>query len=513
MYFGNNEIGKLFLGSQEIMKAYLGNQLIFADGGGGGAKVNLTAHGSWVASDKNPDAATYDGYMSQGSKGFGYAYDIMTIEFEGLTEFTLYIRSYGEQYYDYVVVGKIDTTVPTSNTPYSSSEHQASTKGKQEPGTTIDNYIKVTFSGLTTGKHTVWVEYRKDGSENTGDDRGYVLIPKSQFSNEASVTPNLLDGTAFEEFYSYLEYNRRTSFYIDNCLQYNGNNSVKCVEGGNASNVLATISWPISVVSGKTYTFSVYVCQLSSSDNDQGVRIAHGLGIGTVELLDVPSSDLGSMVWKRYSLTFTVTDATQKNSVFFTLFRNGSVNIACPKLEEGSVTTPWCLSENDLFGRPNLLDGTAFKSLDVIKSCNNISNFTLDAATQLNGVNSVKLTCTSREYMSMVAPMTKGRTYTYSVYVLVKDVSTLAYRAMYVECSGVQGADGTADFRHVDYYKRDFKDGVWKRLVFTFVCGTENSAIYPALERGTVWLACPKLEEGSYPTKWRLSANDLAASD
>ena len=53
--------------------------------------------------------------MSDGSKGKANAYDLMVIGIPtGFTDFTIYIRSYAEDSFDYTLAGKIDSDIPTS---------------------------------------------------------------------------------------------------------------------------------------------------------------------------------------------------------------------------------------------------------------------------------------------------------------------------------------------------------------------------------------------------------------
>lgn len=47
-------------------------------------------------------------------------------------------------------------------------------------GTSISNYTKVTYSNIDGGQHFIEVMFRKDGSVDTNQDRGYVLIPRNQ---------------------------------------------------------------------------------------------------------------------------------------------------------------------------------------------------------------------------------------------------------------------------------------------------------------------------------------------
>ena len=68
----------------------------------------------------------------------------------------------------------------TSNPSYITSGVKAHTRGNQQSGQSIVAYTKVTYTGLSGGDHFICIVYRKDSSVNSGNDRGYVLIPKEQ---------------------------------------------------------------------------------------------------------------------------------------------------------------------------------------------------------------------------------------------------------------------------------------------------------------------------------------------
>lgn len=94
----------------------------------------------------------------------------MSFTIKGYREFTFYIRSNGENSCDYVIVGK-DYIPNTSN-------FDASTYGKATSGSSFSYYSPVRYTNLDPSReYTINVVYRKDGSVNNGDDRGYVLIP------------------------------------------------------------------------------------------------------------------------------------------------------------------------------------------------------------------------------------------------------------------------------------------------------------------------------------------------
>ena len=138
--------------------------------------------GQWELSTTipNPDETLYDGvYQSVKSKGVNNGCDTMYIDIVGYDTFDMYIRSYAESKYDYVMVSQPDKNI-TSSTSYSDTTLvKAHTRDKQSAITTIDGYTHVEFTGLEQSNHRITVVYRKDNSSNNNDDRGYVLIPKN----------------------------------------------------------------------------------------------------------------------------------------------------------------------------------------------------------------------------------------------------------------------------------------------------------------------------------------------
>ena len=135
--------------------------------------VNL--NDQWRLSEEipNPDPEQFDGvYESFSNWNVDGGTADMRIEIENYSDFTIYIRSDAESNYDYVDVYELDKEY-TGNV-------YATTQNKQNSGTDIGSYQKVTFTNIPTGRHTIYVRYKKDGSGIYGTDRGYVLIPKHQ---------------------------------------------------------------------------------------------------------------------------------------------------------------------------------------------------------------------------------------------------------------------------------------------------------------------------------------------
>jgi hypothetical protein len=133
--------------------------------------VNLNSQ--WRLSEEipNPDTYAFDGvYESFSNWNIGGGTADMNIEIENYSDFTFYIRSNAETQWDYVDVYELDDE-------YTGGIY-ATTRGEQNSNTDIGAYQKVTFTNIPSGKHTIYIRYRKDGGINSGTDRGYVLIPK-----------------------------------------------------------------------------------------------------------------------------------------------------------------------------------------------------------------------------------------------------------------------------------------------------------------------------------------------
>jgi hypothetical protein len=143
--------------------------------------IDLNNNWEQSTSISNPDSSLYDGvYQSYSNKGVNKSAAKMYIDIENCTNFKLYIRSYAESNHDYVMVSQLDQDI-NSGTSYSNTTLvKAHTRGKQTSDTTISNYTLVEFTGIDEGKHRITIIYRKDSMGASGDDRGYVLIPKKQ---------------------------------------------------------------------------------------------------------------------------------------------------------------------------------------------------------------------------------------------------------------------------------------------------------------------------------------------
>ena len=150
-----------------------------------GGSYTVTLMGQWEQTTNipNPDSTLYDGvYRSASNYNVNSGVATMYITIKDYNSFKMYIRSYAESSFDYVMVSQLDQTI-TGNSPYNNTAIvKAHTRGNQQSGTALSNYTLVEFTGISSGEHTITIVYRKDGSVNSGDDRGYVLINKIQES-------------------------------------------------------------------------------------------------------------------------------------------------------------------------------------------------------------------------------------------------------------------------------------------------------------------------------------------
>ena len=146
--------------------------------------VNLNGQWEKTTVISNPDSTLYDGvYRSSSNYNVNNGVSTMYIDISGLSEFTLYIRSYAESNYDYVMVSELDKTITSGSSTTDTTLVKAHTKGNQISGTTISNYTEVKYTNIDGGSHRITILYRKDSGVNSGDDRGYVLISKSNGSS------------------------------------------------------------------------------------------------------------------------------------------------------------------------------------------------------------------------------------------------------------------------------------------------------------------------------------------
>ena len=166
----------------DIRRRNIGASIKGATGGGSSSSgtytINLNGQWEKTTAVSNPDSSLYDGvYRSSSSYNVSNGVSIMYITIRGYSTFKMYIRSYAESSYDYVMISQLDKSINGSTSYSNTTLVKAHTRGNQQSGTALTSYTLVEYTGISSGEHTITVVYRKDGSVNSGDDRGYVLIP------------------------------------------------------------------------------------------------------------------------------------------------------------------------------------------------------------------------------------------------------------------------------------------------------------------------------------------------
>ena len=132
------------------------------------ATVDLNSQ--WV-SDSEDDEYRY--FKSNSNVGDNSSYSQCKVTWSNLTSITFKYMSSSEMKYDYLCVGKLDGEKFTSQPSDEGSDVYLSTKGK-----TSGTYYEFTI-GCDEGEHHIWFCYQKDSSDNQGEDRGFIGVPKS----------------------------------------------------------------------------------------------------------------------------------------------------------------------------------------------------------------------------------------------------------------------------------------------------------------------------------------------
>lgn len=130
-------------------------------------------NGQWaVSSTSGPNGETV--YMSDSSWNVNSGASRAYIHLLGGSSFTLKVKTYGQRYYDYLVVSELDKTpTKTSST--------GGTTGNKWSGYSISSgttWYDVIYNNLDGEEHVITLLYSKNASTNSGDDRGYFYIPE-----------------------------------------------------------------------------------------------------------------------------------------------------------------------------------------------------------------------------------------------------------------------------------------------------------------------------------------------
>ena len=164
------------LGTNNITTLRVGGQIIWTSGEEPSPTnvVEVDLNDEWVVSTKTLDG--YSVYMSNSNYNVNSGWASMKLTIKNYPDFKLYINSYAESTYDYTVAFKLDVELPTTEPAYDTSGVLASTRGIQnDPSGGISNFTELPYSN-DGAEHFIWICYRKDGSRNSNDDRGYIAF-------------------------------------------------------------------------------------------------------------------------------------------------------------------------------------------------------------------------------------------------------------------------------------------------------------------------------------------------
>ena len=139
-----------------------------------------TSWGWKIAEYTNPKAS--DGWIMYQSINPSSTtnYAVAKIHIKNLTSFTCYINSYAYSTYNYTIISNEDaSSYPTTS---SATTAKANTNGKQYIPTTFNttNWTTVTYSGLSTAEHIIYVVYRRSRTTSGGYNAGFLLFDPEQ---------------------------------------------------------------------------------------------------------------------------------------------------------------------------------------------------------------------------------------------------------------------------------------------------------------------------------------------
>jgi hypothetical protein len=114
------------------------------------------------------------GYYRSANKGVNSSYAFCRCSFKSLSSGTVTIsyKSYGEDNYDYLIIGKLDTALSFNNN--ADSTYLVNCKGASSSS------YKTTSFTVTPGTHYIDFKFRKDGSGNSNDDIGEFKLDFSK---------------------------------------------------------------------------------------------------------------------------------------------------------------------------------------------------------------------------------------------------------------------------------------------------------------------------------------------
>lgn len=232
-----------FLGAKKIIE----NEVLL-----GGYEINLNDNWRKSTSLSNPDSSLYDGvYESFSNYNTNNGTAKMVITINNLNSFTIYIRSYAETYYDYIMVSQLDVDINGSTSYLYTDAVKAHTRTTQNSGTDIYSYTPVTYENIGGGEHTITIIYRKDGSGNSYEDRGYVIIDKNYeiYTDNSNLEPGEPEGMNIDDYMTIEALADGLSVMLNaNDLEY-------CIDGSNNWVHLTKGGYTPSINNGQKISF------------------------------------------------------------------------------------------------------------------------------------------------------------------------------------------------------------------------------------------------------------------
>lgn len=164
--------------------------------------------------------------------------------------------------------------------------------------------------------------------------------------------PNLLDGTNFESRVPWATFNVSESSFLFNGKPTQFGYS-QLAEGQFKDLLVQEITSVLKV--GQTYTFSAWMqargtltwifsgVEFAEAPKVNGVQTGNTSGAGNIP------ENKKSWEYERVTVTFKVKTITSPRQYFYIrAWGQSSLNIVDPKLEVGTIATPWCPTERDL---------------------------------------------------------------------------------------------------------------------------------------------------------------------
>lgn len=167
---------KPYIGEIKYNKLYAGDNLIFqsiAREEEDTSRIEVILNDEWQPMTENipfPENVLGDAYESFSNHNIPNSVAKMRIVFENVPEFKIWYRSDAESQFDYVVVSKIDTELPSSPSD-SSKQVEYNTKSKQ------NTWFEAIYDN-DGAEHFIEIAYRKDSSTDIKPDKGFVLLPR-----------------------------------------------------------------------------------------------------------------------------------------------------------------------------------------------------------------------------------------------------------------------------------------------------------------------------------------------